>query len=48
MTKRAVLEESTAAGVRVEIFGDGLASNQDPPAGANLRPGMAVKVVFKR
>jgi cell division protein FtsI (penicillin-binding protein 3) len=48
MTVRAVAEESTAAGVRVEFIGEGLASNQDPPAGANLRPGMAVKVQFKR
>jgi cell division protein FtsI (penicillin-binding protein 3) len=48
MTKRAVLEESLAAGLRVEIFGDGLAANQDPPPGANLRPGMAVKVQLGR
>lgn len=47
-TKRAVIEESIAAGVPVEILGDGLASNQDPLPGANIRPGAAVKVLFGR
>lgn len=47
-TKRAVIEESIAAGVPVEILGEGLASNQDPLPGASIRPGAAVKVLFGR
>lgn len=47
-TKRAVMEESVASGVTVEMFGDGLASNQDPLPGAYVRPGVAVKVLFGR
>jgi cell division protein FtsI (penicillin-binding protein 3) len=47
-TLRAVLQESAAAGVPVEWSGFGLASRQDPPPGAVLRPGMAVKVQFGR
>jgi cell division protein FtsI (penicillin-binding protein 3) len=47
-TKRAVMEESVASGVAVEMFGDGLASNQDPLPGTNVRPGVAVKVLFGR
>jgi hypothetical protein len=48
MTKRSVMEESLAAGVNVQLFGDGLASNQDPPPGSSIRPGVAVKVRFGR
>jgi cell division protein FtsI (penicillin-binding protein 3) len=48
MTKRAVMEESLAAGFPVELQGDGLVSNQDPPPGASIRPGVAVKVRFGR
>jgi membrane peptidoglycan carboxypeptidase len=47
-TKRAVLAESTAIGVRVEMAGTGIARAQDPPAGAVLRPGDRVKVQFAR
>jgi cell division protein FtsI (penicillin-binding protein 3) len=45
-TKRAVLQESLALGVRVEIAGSGIARYQDPPAGGSLRPGEPVKVHF--
>jgi membrane peptidoglycan carboxypeptidase len=45
-TKRAVLQESLALGVRVEIAGTGIARTQDPPAGSALRPGERVKVQF--
>jgi cell division protein FtsI (penicillin-binding protein 3) len=47
-TKRAVLAESTAIGVRVEMAGTGIARAQDPPAGVVLRPGERVKVQFAR
>jgi cell division protein FtsI (penicillin-binding protein 3) len=46
MTKRAVMEESLAAGFPVELHGDGLVSNQEPPPGSSIRPGVAVKVKF--
>ena len=36
MTLRAVLEESAAAGVAVEVQGTGMARNQEPPAGSLL------------
>jgi cell division protein FtsI (penicillin-binding protein 3) len=45
---RAVLEESTAAGVPVEVHGDGLARSQDPPPGTPLRPRSPVRVQFGR
>jgi membrane peptidoglycan carboxypeptidase len=45
---RAVLEESTAAGVPVEVHGDGLARSQDPPPGTPLRPRIPVRVQFGR
>jgi cell division protein FtsI (penicillin-binding protein 3) len=45
---RAVLEESTAAGVLVEVHGDGLARSQDPPPGTPLRPRSPVRVQFGR
>lgn len=48
MTKRGVMEESLAAGFPVELQGDGLVSNQDPPPGSSIRPGVAVKVRFGR
>lgn len=47
-TKRAVVQESTAKGLPVEIAGNGLAMKQDPPPGAALRPGVTVKVQFGR
>jgi cell division protein FtsI (penicillin-binding protein 3) len=48
MTLRAVLEESAAAGVQIEVLGNGLARNQEPPAGSILAPGGRVRVQFTR
>jgi cell division protein FtsI (penicillin-binding protein 3) len=47
-TKRQVMEESTALGVRVEIAGTGIARRQEPLPGVVLRPGERVKVQFAR
>lgn len=47
-TKRQVMEESTALGVRVEIAGTGIARQQEPLPGVVLRPGERVKVRFAR
>ena len=38
MTLRAVLEESAAQGLPVEVAGDGIARAQDPPPGSKLAP----------
>ena len=48
MTTRAVVQESTAMGVPVELFGNGMAVKQDPPPGSALRRGVTVKVQFGR
>jgi hypothetical protein len=48
MTLRAVLEESSAAGLAVEVLGSGLARNQDPPAGTPLPPQARVRIEFGR
>jgi cell division protein FtsI (penicillin-binding protein 3) len=48
MTLRAVLEESAATGVQIEVSGNGLARNQEPPAGSILAPGVRVRVQFSR
>jgi hypothetical protein len=48
MTLRAVLEESAASGVQIEVLGNGLVRNQEPPAGSILAPGARVRVQFKR
>lgn len=47
-TVRAVLRESTAAGVPVELFGSGVALSQEPPPGAPLGPSQPVRVRFGR
>jgi cell division protein FtsI (penicillin-binding protein 3) len=47
-TKREVMEESSALGVRIEIAGSGIARRQDPAPGAVLRPGERVRVQFAR
>lgn len=47
-TKREVLSESMALGVRVQMAGSGIARSQAPPPGVALRPGEHVKVVFAR
>jgi cell division protein FtsI (penicillin-binding protein 3) len=48
MSLRAVLEESSAAGLLVEVEGSGLARNQDPPPGAPLTAQERVRVQFGR
>ncbi len=48
MTLRAVLEESAATGVQIEVKGNGLARNQEPAAGSILAPGVRVRVQFTR
>jgi cell division protein FtsI (penicillin-binding protein 3) len=45
---RAVLEESSAAGLQVQVEGSGLAKNQDPPPGAPIPAHAGVKVRFGR
>jgi cell division protein FtsI (penicillin-binding protein 3) len=47
-TKRQVMEESSALGVRVEIAGAGIARRQEPAPGSVLRPGERVRVRFAR
>lgn len=47
-TKREVLSQSVSLGIRVEIAGSGVARAQIPPAGAVMRPGERVRVVFAR
>jgi cell division protein FtsI (penicillin-binding protein 3) len=47
-TTRDVIQQSTAMGVPVEVFGSGMALRQDPPPGSALRPGVTVKVQFGR
>ena len=44
LTLRAVLEESAATGLPIEVQGDGMARAQDPPPGAILAPGSRVHV----
>jgi cell division protein FtsI (penicillin-binding protein 3) len=47
-TKREVLTESMALGVRVQMAGSGIVRSQEPEPGVALRPGEHVKVVFAR
>ena len=47
-TMRAVLEESSARGLEVEISGKGIARSQTPPAGTVLARGSRIKVQFTR
>lgn len=44
---RAVLEESFARGVPVEVVGTGIARSQNPPGGSPLAPGQPVRVEFR-
>ena len=48
LTLRAVLEESAATGLPVEVQGDGMARAQDPPPGTILAPGSRVHVQLTR
>ena len=45
---RAVIEESEKAGLEVDIFGSGVARQQNPPAGSRLPLGGHVTVQFAR
>ena len=45
---RAVIEESENAGLEVDIFGSGVARQQNPPPGARLPSGGHVTVQFAR
>jgi cell division protein FtsI (penicillin-binding protein 3) len=47
-TKRAVLEQSAALGLAVEMEGSGLARGQAPPAGTLLANGERIRVQFAR
>jgi cell division protein FtsI (penicillin-binding protein 3) len=47
-TIRAVVEEASAKGVRVELDGSGIAREQDPPPGTRLVAGQRVRVRFER
>jgi len=46
-TVRAVLEESLAMGVPVEVVGSGIARQQAPAPGSPLNPGERVRVMFQ-
>ncbi|MGA3189846.1 MAG: penicillin-binding protein [Bryobacteraceae bacterium] len=48
MTLRAVLEESAAKGLQIEVLGNGLVRDQEPAAGSILAPGARVRVQFTR
>jgi cell division protein FtsI (penicillin-binding protein 3) len=48
MTLRAVLEESAATGLPIDVHGDGMARTQDPPPGTILAPGSRVHVQLTR
>jgi cell division protein FtsI (penicillin-binding protein 3) len=48
MSLRAVLEESSAAGLEVEVDGSGLARSQVPSPGTDLRPHARVRVQFAK
>jgi membrane peptidoglycan carboxypeptidase len=47
-TVRDVMEEATATGLEVDLFGDGMARAQTPAAGAVLMPGERIAVRFAR
>jgi cell division protein FtsI (penicillin-binding protein 3) len=48
MTLRAVLQESAATGLPVEVVGNGMARNQEPPPGSVLPARGRVRVQFTR
>lgn len=48
MTLRAVLQQSAAAGLRVDAVGSGIAKRQEPPPGAVLDVTRRIRVVFSR
>ncbi len=42
------MQQAAQAGIEVEMFGDGMARAQNPPAGALLLPGQHISVRFAR
>ncbi len=48
LSKRAVLEQSTAKGIRVSMEGSGIARRQIPAPGKVLAQGESIRVVFAR
>jgi hypothetical protein len=44
---RAVLEQSIAMGIPVDVIGSGIARQQAPAAGSPLSPGEKVRVQFQ-
>lgn len=48
LSKRSVAEQSRAAGIEVEMVGEGIARAQEPPAGAVLTESRRVRVHFAR
>ena len=47
-TIKDVMQEATASGIEVDLFGDGMARTQTPTAGALLTPGEHIAVRFAR
>jgi PASTA domain len=47
-TVQDVMQEATASGIEVELFGNGMARAQSPMAGAVLLPGEHISVRFAR
>ena len=47
-TIQDVMEQATATGIEVDLFGDGLARTQTPAAGTLLSPGEHIEVRFAR
>jgi hypothetical protein len=45
---RAVIEESEKAGLEIDVFGSGVAREQNPPPGSRLPSGGHVTVQFAR
>jgi cell division protein FtsI (penicillin-binding protein 3) len=48
LAARTAIEECQKLGLSLEMFGTGLAVQQDPPAGSRVARGSAVKVLFAR
>ncbi len=47
-TVKDVVQEAASEGVEIDMFGDGMARRQSPPAGAPLNPGAHIQVRFAR
>ena len=48
LAREAMLEESAATGLPIDVQGDGMARTQDPPPGSFLAPGSRVHVQLTR